>query len=79
MNPGGQEDIALVFTLPIFRNFDYWGVQDWDQHFFYQVVARRSILQYRQFPLWNPYTLIRAQMREKRGEKCTIWKKIIDR
>lgn len=48
--------IALAFAFPIFRNFDHWGIQDWDQHFFYQAVARETFLEYRQFPLWNPYT-----------------------
>lgn len=46
---------AFVFTLPVFRNIDYWGIQDWDQAFFYHAVPRATILEYRQFPLWNPY------------------------
>jgi len=55
--------LFLVFTIfsfisvyPIFRNFDNWGVQDWDQHLFYHAVPRASILEYHQFPLWNPYS-----------------------
>ena len=47
--------VAFVFTLPIFHNFDNWGIQDWDQHLFYHAVPRASILEYHQFPLWNPY------------------------
>ena len=48
--------IALFFTWPVFRDFDYWGIQDWDQHFFYHAVPRDTVLRYRQLPLWNPYT-----------------------
>jgi len=47
--------IALVFARAIFRDFSYWGVQDWDQHFFYHDVPRRTLIEYHQFPLWNPY------------------------
>ncbi len=47
--------LAFLFTLPIFRNFSNWGIQDWDAYFFNQAVIRSSVLEYRQFPLWNPY------------------------
>ena len=47
--------VALIFTLPIFLAFDYWGLFDWDQHLFYHAVPRATILNYGQFPLWNPY------------------------
>ncbi len=47
--------LALAATWPIFRHFDYWGRGDWDQHFFYQAVPRRTLLEYRQWPLWNPW------------------------
>ncbi len=47
--------IAFVFTLPVFLSFDNWGIQDWDQHLFYHAVPRLTILEYGQFPLWNPY------------------------
>jgi len=46
---------ALAYTLPIFRQPAYWGIQDWDQHLFYHGVPRASLLEYGQFPLWNPY------------------------
>ena len=47
--------IALVHTLPIFADLDNYGIEDWDQHFFYHAVPRATILEYRQIPLWNPY------------------------
>lgn len=47
--------ISLIFTLPIFKNILNWGVWDWDLDFFYQAVPRTTILEYKQFPLWNPY------------------------
>jgi len=47
--------IAFLFTLPIFLNIDNWGSQDWDLHTFFQAVPRQTIVEYHQFPLWNPY------------------------
>lgn len=47
--------IAFVYALPVFYEINNWGVQDWDQHFFYHAVPRTTILQYHQIPLWNPY------------------------
>ena len=48
--------VGLAFTWPVFHNIEYWGIQDWDQHFFYHAVPRETILEYHQIPLWNPYT-----------------------
>lgn len=47
--------LALGATWPIFTHFDHWGRGDWDQHFFYQAVPRRTLLEYGQWPLWNPW------------------------
>ena len=47
--------IAFIFTLPMFINIDNWGGQDWDLHTFFQAVPRKTIVEYHQFPLWNPY------------------------
>jgi len=44
-----------MIVLPIFKNITYWGTNDWDQHFFYYESARKSIIEYKQFPLWNPW------------------------
>jgi hypothetical protein len=47
--------IALVFALPVFYHLDNWGILDWDQHLFYHAAPRITLLEYGQFPLWNPY------------------------
>ena len=47
--------IALVAAWPALTPWDYWGIQDWDQHTFHHAVARASILEHGQIPLWNPY------------------------
>ncbi|UCG34099.1 MAG: hypothetical protein JSU68_05575 [Phycisphaerales bacterium] len=47
--------VALIHTWPIFVHFDNWGIEDWDQHFFYHAVPRATVLEHGQIPLWNPY------------------------
>lgn len=47
--------VALFYTWPIFSRVNNWGIQDWDQHLFYHGVPRLTLLEYGQFPLWNPY------------------------
>ncbi len=47
--------IALMVVLPIFKNIGNFGVGDWDQHFVYNEVPRKTIIDYGQIPLWNPY------------------------
>ena len=47
--------LALIFCVPVFSNFNQWGIQDWDQHMFYQAAPRAIVLDYGQFPLWNPF------------------------
>lgn len=46
---------AFAYCHPIFRGFDNWGIQDWDQHLFYHAVPRHTVLRYHQFPFWNPW------------------------
>ena len=36
--------LAVIFTSPILARFDNWGIQDWDQHLFYQAVPRDTLL-----------------------------------
>jgi len=48
--------IAVVYTLPILKNFTYWGQMDWDQFTFWNAVPRETFLTHFQFPLWNPYS-----------------------
>src|SRR3989338_889533 len=47
--------ISLAFVYPVFQNIKNWGIHDWDQHFMYNAVPRATILEFKQFPLWNPY------------------------
>jgi len=47
--------LAVAFCWPVLRNIHNLGIGDWDQHFFYHEVPRKTLLEYGQFPLWNPY------------------------
>ncbi|MBI2400146.1 MAG: hypothetical protein HYV23_03690, partial [Deltaproteobacteria bacterium] len=46
---------ALVFISPVLNDIHNVGVSDWDSHFFYHAVPLRTIADFGQFPLWNPY------------------------
>ena len=46
---------SLIFVSPMFSNFNNIGVMDWDILLFYNEVARKTVLDYHQFPFWNPY------------------------
>lgn len=48
--------LGLAFVAPIFENVTYTGSVDWDQFCFWDEAARKTILEYNQFPLWNPYS-----------------------
>jgi len=47
--------IAFIFTLPIFKNFDNWGIHDWDYDFVKHAIPRTTMLRFHQIPLWNPW------------------------
>lgn len=47
--------MALLFAAPVFVDLGNWGILDWDQHLFHHAVPRSTILDYGEFPLWNPY------------------------
>lgn len=47
--------LSLIFTSPILISGNNLGIQDWDMHFAYLESARKSILEFKQFPFWNPY------------------------
>ena len=47
--------ISIVFTSPIFKNIHYHGMHDMGEFEFYHAVPRKTIIQYQQIPLWNPY------------------------
>ncbi len=46
---------ALAFISPVLSRIHNVGVSDWDSHFFFYAVPVRTILEFGQFPLWNPY------------------------
>ncbi len=47
--------LALIYTLPFFLKFSYWGIRDWDLFETIAAVPAGTILNYHQFPFWNPY------------------------
>ena len=47
--------ISFIFVSPIFKDIRNWGIQDWSLHLVYQDSPRTSIIEYKQFPLWNPW------------------------
>ncbi|OGP14830.1 MAG: hypothetical protein A2052_08375 [Deltaproteobacteria bacterium GWA2_54_12] len=46
---------ALAFISPVLQNIHNVGVSEWDSRFFYHAVPLRTIMEFGQFPLWNPY------------------------
>jgi len=46
---------SIIFCLPLFVNWGFWGINDWDYYLFNYAVARKTLLNHLQFPLWNPY------------------------
>ncbi|MBI5643472.1 MAG: hypothetical protein HY954_08365 [Deltaproteobacteria bacterium] len=47
--------LALIYISPVLAGIHNIGVSDWDNQLFYNGAALKTILTYRQFPLWNPY------------------------
>lgn len=47
--------VAFVFALPVFRNLNFWGIQDWDAFLLYHAAPALTVRDYHQFPLWNPW------------------------
>ena len=47
--------ISSIFLFPIFNEIQNWGIGDWDHNVEYVAIAKKTILSYKQFPLWNPY------------------------
>jgi hypothetical protein len=52
--------ILLATTLLFFRGFlstlRHYGRSDWDVHFSFVEAVRRSVVEYGELPLWNPYS-----------------------
>ncbi|MFW9842801.1 MAG: hypothetical protein ACFFES_18085 [Candidatus Thorarchaeota archaeon] len=47
--------ITLILAIPIISNIDNWGVRDWDLFTTLHAATVRSVVEYGQFPFWNPY------------------------
>jgi len=47
--------LALYYAFPFLLNINNWGMRDWDLFTTVQAVALGSIINYGQFPFWNPY------------------------
>src|SRR3989344_1624373 len=47
--------ISILYILPIFFQINSIGIQNWDLWTFYNEAARKSIIEFHQLPLWNPY------------------------
>lgn len=50
--------LALIayYVSPLWRNLTHWGgTFDWGYFFFLAEVDRKSLVEFGQFPLWNPY------------------------
>jgi hypothetical protein len=47
--------LGFLFLFPILLSGNNLGIQDWDQEFAWTELNRISLVQYHQFPLWDPY------------------------
>ncbi len=47
--------ISYVFYFPIINSGDNLGIADWDQNLAWTESTRVTLLEYHQFPVWNPY------------------------
>jgi len=47
--------VSLIYYFPILNSGNNLGIQDWDQNFAWTEYTRVSLLDYHQFPFWNPY------------------------
>ncbi len=47
--------LSLIYYYPVLNSGNNLGIQDWDQNFAWTEATRVSLLDYHQFPLWNPY------------------------
>jgi hypothetical protein len=47
--------VSLAFAAPALSELANWGILDWDMHLFHQAVPRITLVEYGEFPLWNPY------------------------
>ena len=51
----GYGALSLAFCWPLFEHPQGLGSNDWDQHLFYYGVVLKNIVEYGQWPFWNPW------------------------
>ena len=47
--------VCLLYYFPILHSGNNLWIQDWDQNFAWTEASRVSLLDFHQFPMWNPY------------------------
>ena len=47
--------LSIAFCWPLFVHPQGLGANDWDQHLFYYGVVLKNIVEYGQWPFWNPW------------------------
>ena len=57
MAASGWAVLAALFTQPVWMRMTAWGIHDWPQFYAWSEIPRRTLLVYRQFPLWDPYLM----------------------
>ena len=47
--------VAILFSLPVLKDINNWGIQDWDGFLLFDALIRNTLLKYGQIPLWDPF------------------------
>ncbi len=47
--------LSVLWWATVFSNFQTIDRDDWDKLLTYHELQRKTIIDYHQFPLWNPY------------------------
>jgi hypothetical protein len=51
----GWTALATAFCWGLWTHLGEFGIHDWDYHLFHQAVPSYTLLEFGQFPSWNPY------------------------
>ncbi|WZP00158.1 hypothetical protein EP7_001777 [Isosphaeraceae bacterium EP7] len=49
--------VAALFCGDVLHHFSNWGFHDWEIFYFHNISIYRSIVEFREVPLWNPWCL----------------------
>jgi hypothetical protein len=47
--------VTIILAVPILKDIGNWGIRDWDLFTTLHAAAVQSIVEFGQFPFWNPY------------------------